>query len=147
MIEIINVTRNLAMPADRVWSAIAQIGGLDRWFPVITDCRVIGSGVGATRILTLTSGEKIRDRIELIDHLLRRFQYNRTESPFPVNRYLGTVDIHASAESSCEISWTVEIDVLDEKRDEMVHFVKHALTEGINGLEQNLLSLAAMPLR
>lgn len=146
MIETINVTKTMAMPVDRVWPAIAQIGGLDRWFPVITACRVIGSGVGATRMLTLTNGEKISDRIELIDHVKRRFQYNRTESPFPVNRYIGTVDIHETAESSCELSWTVEIDVLDEKRDEMVRFVKHALTEGINGLEQDLLPTTSLPL-
>lgn len=143
MIETSNVTKTIAVPADRAWSAIAQIGDLDRWFPVITDCKVNGSGVGATRILTLTDGEKIIDRIDVIDHHLRRFQYNRTDSPFPVNRYLGTVEIQESDASSCEISWTVEIDVLDEKRDEMVDFLKHALAGSIHGLEQNLLSSAA----
>jgi len=143
MIETLNVTKTIAVPADRAWRAIAQINGLDRWFPVIVDCTVTGNGVGATRILTLTSGEKMTDRIEAIDHHGRRFRYNRIESPFPVNRYLGTVDVCQLGSDSSEIVWTLEIDVDDEKREELVGFLKQALSDGIDGLERDLAYQAA----
>lgn len=138
MIETVNVTKIIALPSDKAWQAIAQIGGLERWFPVITDCQVLDSGVGATRLMTLTSGEEIIDRIESIDHQTKRFQYNRIKSPFPVNRYLGTVDVCKIGPDSSEISWTVEIDVDQEQRDELIGFIKQALTDGIDGLERDL---------
>jgi hypothetical protein len=30
-----------AGPLTKVWAAISGIGGLDRWFPIITSCRVV----------------------------------------------------------------------------------------------------------
>jgi hypothetical protein len=51
MQEILNVTKTIASPSDQVWAAISSIGGLDRWFPIISSCRV--EGVGAIRMLTL----------------------------------------------------------------------------------------------
>lgn len=138
MIETVNVTKIIALTNDKAWQAISQINGLERWFPVITACQVTGCGVGATRIMALTSGEEIVDRIESIDHEAKRFQYNRIKSPFPVNRYLGTVDICKIGPDSSEISWTVEIDVDNEKRDELIGFIKQALSDGIDGLERDL---------
>ncbi len=140
MIETVNVTKIIALPSDKAWQAIAQIGGLERWFPVITACQVTGCDVGATRLMTLTSGEEIIDRIESIDHQTRRFQYNRIKSPFPVNRYLGTVGVCKIGPDSSEISWSVEIDVDKNHRDELVGFIKQALSDGIDGLERNLSS-------
>ncbi len=140
MIETVNVSKIIALPSDKAWQAIAQIGGLERWFPVITDCQVTGCGVGATRLMTLTSGEEIIDRIESIDHQTKRFRYNRIKSPFPVNRYLGTVDVCKIGPDSSEISWTVEIDVDKDQRDELAGFIKQALADGIDGMERDLLS-------
>ena len=138
MIESVNVSKTMQVPAKRVWTAIAGIGGLDRWFPVIAACRVIGSGVGAMRILTLAAGGEIKDRIELIDHQRRCFQYNRIESPFPVSHYLGTVTVNEASDGGSEISWTVEIDVPEAQRDELLVFIRQALAGGIVGLEQEL---------
>lgn len=138
MIEQLNVTKTITANADQAWAAISSIGGLDRWFPIITDCTVTGTGVGATRILTLTGGAKIKDRIEVIDHQHRRFRYNRTESPFPVRSYLGTVEIRHVNDGATEVSWTLEIDVQEDQRDALVELLRNALTDGIQGLEQDL---------
>jgi uncharacterized protein YndB with AHSA1/START domain len=59
----VNVTKRLDASAEEVWAAIAGVGGLHRWFPIISACRVEGSSVGASRIMTLTSGEEMRDRM------------------------------------------------------------------------------------
>ena len=89
MIEQINITKTLTVNADQAWAAISGIGGLDRWFPIIADCSVLGAGVGATRVLTLVDGGKITDRIETIYHQQRSLRYNRIESPFPVQSLSG----------------------------------------------------------
>jgi hypothetical protein len=138
MIEQINVTKIITINADKAWTAISSIGGLDRWFPMITDCFVSGSGVGATRFLTLADGAKIKDRIEVIDHQHRCFRYNRTESPFPVQSYLGTVEIRRVNDSAAEVSWTVELDVQEDQREAMTDLLLHILAEGIQGLELDL---------
>lgn len=140
MIHTLNVTKTIVLPVDKAWSAIAQIGGLERWFPMITDCKVSGSDVGATRILTLANGAKMTDRIEAIDHQNRCFQYNRIESPFPVNRYRGTINVSEIKPTSSEIIWSVEIDVDNENRDDVIGFLQQALSEGIDGLELDLLT-------
>ncbi len=106
MIEQINITKILTVNADQAWAAISDIGGLDRWFPIIADCSVLGAGVGATRFLTLVDGGKITDRIEAIDHQQRSLRYNRIESPFPVQSYLGTVNISKVNDNSAKLSCT-----------------------------------------
>jgi hypothetical protein len=138
MIDQLNVTKTIIVDADQAWAAISSIGGLDRWFPIITNCTVFGSGEGATRILTLADGAKIKDRIEVIDPQHRRFRYTRTESPFPVQSYLGTVDVRKVNDGTAEVSWTVDMDVQEFQRDALVELLRNALTEGIQGLEQDL---------
>ncbi|CAL1240907.1 SRPBCC family protein [Candidatus Methylocalor cossyra] len=138
MTETVIVTKVIKVPADRVWTAISGIGGLERWFPVIARCRVEGEGVGAVRVLELTGGGEIRDRIERIDHGARRFHYLRTDHPFPVTRYVGTVEVGDGGDGQAEVAWSVEIDVTAEARDEMVGFLKGALSDGIDGIERDL---------
>ena len=139
MIEQINITKTLTVNADQAWAAISGIGGLDRWFPIIADCSVLGgAGVGATRFLTLVDGGKITDRIEVIDHQQRSLRYNRIESPFPVQSYLGTVNISKVNDNSAKLSWTVEIDVQEEQREALVELIRRAITEGVDGLEKDL---------
>ncbi len=136
MIEQLNVTKTINTDADRAWAAISNIGGLDRWFPVITACSV--SGTGATRILTLADGAKIKDRIDAIDHQHRRLRYTRIESPFPVRSYRGTVEIRHANAGAAELSWTVEIDALEDQSEPLIEFLRNALAGGIQGLEQDL---------
>jgi hypothetical protein len=138
MIEQINITKIITINADQTWEAISSIGGLDRWFPIIAGCSVFGTGEGATRILTLVDGRKIKDRIESIDHQQRSLRYNRIESPFPVQSYLGTVEVRKANDVSAELSWTVEIDVQKEQREAMAGLIHCALTDGVDGLELDL---------
>lgn len=138
MVEQLNVTKTITVDADQAWAAISGIGGLDRWFPIITDCTVFGTGEGATRILTLADGAKIKDRIEAIDHQHRRLRYNRTESPFPVRSYLGTVEVRHLNDGTAEVSWTLELDAQEDQRDALVELLRNALSDGIQGLEQDL---------
>ena len=140
MLESVTVNRIMPLPVAQVWAAIAQIDGLERWFPVIAACRVDGSGVGAIRILTLAAGGDMRDRIELIDHECRRFRYERIESPFPVSQYLGTVDVGVADNGGSVVNWTVEIEVAEAQAKELTAFLRQALTDGVAGLERDLLA-------
>lgn len=134
----VNITKRLDASAERAWAAIAGIGGLDRWFPIISEYRVEGAGVGAWRIVTLANGEEMRDRIMEIDAGARRLRYERPQHPFPVKDYAGVVEIHDDGEAHSVLSWTVRFDVDAEHRDEVVALINSAISDGVDGLNKEL---------
>jgi len=142
MIETIDIVRTIDVPSGAAWAAIRGIGGLDRWFPVIATCHVEGDGVGAVRTLGLVQGGSMEDRIEEIDDRARRLRYVRFSHPLPVTSYKGTVVVRPAGTDKSELSWSVEIDIAAEARDELVAFLGKALTDGIAGLETDLRSRA-----
>jgi uncharacterized protein YndB with AHSA1/START domain len=138
MSETLDVVRTIDVPGNRTWAAIRGIGGLDRWFPVIATCHVDGEGVGAIRTLGLAQGGEMKDRIEEIDDAARRLRYLRFHHPLPATTYKGTVVVRDMAGGKAEVIWSVEIDVEAEARDELVAFIRAALSDGIAGLEKDL---------
>ena len=138
MLATANVTKIVDAPVEKVWLAIRSIGGLDRWFPMMDSCRVEGQGVGAIRTLCLVGGGEMRDRIGEIADAERRFRYERFELPLPVENYQGTVEARGRADHRSEIFWGIQFEVAAEKRDELVAFIEAALSDGIDGLEQEL---------
>lgn len=145
MIETIDIVRTIDVPSAAAWTAIRGIGGLDRWFPVIATCHVEGEGVGAVRTLGLVQGGEMKDRIEEIDDSARRFRYSRFHHPLPATAYKGTVVVRDVAGDKSEVTWSVEIDVEATARDELVAFIGKALSDGIGGLEKDLLSTCSAP--
>jgi hypothetical protein len=140
--EQVNVIKTVNVPSGKVWQAISAIGGLDRWFPIINSCRVEGEGVGAIRILGLANGTEIKDCIEEINHQDRRFRYLRTHHPFPVSHYAGTVIVSDADNGQCAISWALELEITvqNHARDDLMEFLKQALSDGITGIEKDLQS-------
>ena len=143
MTEQVNITRTIHISAGLAWAAISGIGGLDRWFPIISACTVSGEGVGAIRILTLADGEEMQDVIEEIDHQQQRLRYRRTKSPFPVSSYVGTVDIRESGPHAAEIIWIVEMKPNENCPADFSELIYTAISDGINGMEQELLNASA----
>jgi hypothetical protein len=137
MRETVVIEKNLCVSADKAWAAIRAIGGLDRWFPIISACKVEGEGVGALRVLTLAGGGEMRDRIVEISSAERRLRYARTHLPFPVSEYQGVVEIRGDG-ASCVLIWTVQFSVEPAMRDEMAGLVKSAISDGVDGLEREL---------
>jgi hypothetical protein len=139
MLESVNPIKTIDAPPDAAFAVVAAIGGLDRLLPLIESCRVEGAGVGARRFLRLAAsagGGEIEDRIDEIDHQLRRFRYTRLRSPFPVRSYVGTVEVRPAPEGRSEVSWRVDIDVAPEAKDELVPLLYGALSGLIDGIER-----------
>ncbi len=145
MIETIDIVRTIEVPSAEAWRAIREIGGLDRWFPVIATCHVEGEGVGAVRTLGVVQGGEMKDRIEEIDDDARRLRYSRLHHPLPATAYKGTVVVRDVAGGKPEVAWSVELDVEATARDELVAFIGKALSDGIAGLEKDLHARLTMP--
>lgn len=131
------ITKKLNAPTDKAWQAIRDIGRLDVWFPIITTCQVEGKGVGAHRYMTLEGG-KITDLIEEVSDSNQRLVYLRTESPFPVTHYRGTVEIFDSYDALAIVVWTIDFDSAPEDSAAVADLVKNAISDGIDGMEKDL---------
>ena len=91
------ITKKMDVPADKAWDAIRQFGHLDVWFPSMAECKIDGEGIGAIRNLTVDGGlGSITDHLVALDEPGHRLTYERTESPFPVSSYVGTVEVFVS---------------------------------------------------
>jgi hypothetical protein len=146
-------SKTIDAPPARVWAAIAGIGGLDRWFPVLDSCVVEGEGVGAVRTLELAGAGIMKDRILEISDAEGRLRYRRFESPFPLDDYVGTVEVRDAPGGGAHISWTVVAEVGPDKSAALAAFLKQAfntedfvaviesaLLGGVLGLERELLA-------
>ena len=134
----VTVTRTIDVDAGKAWQAIRAIGGLDRWFPIITSCVVQGSGIGATRICGLENGITLSETVEAIDDAAQVFEYSIADSPMPVRNYRGRVTVGEAGPARAEIAWSAEFDVAAEKEGDMVAMFEGAFADGIKGLEADL---------
>src|SRR5215469_6893370 len=72
MPELVSTT-SLNTSAERVWQAIADFGGIHRWWPVdvampIERVTVEGQGIGMIRHIHLRgAGQPVSERLELLD--------------------------------------------------------------------------------
>lgn len=134
------ITKKLNVPTEKVWNAISKVGRLDVWFPIIATCRVEGKGAGSHRYMTLEGGGGITDLIEEISDANQRLVYLRTESPFPVTHYRGTVEVFDSYDSLAIVVWTIDFDSTPEDSAAVAELVENAIADGIDGMEQDLLA-------
>lgn len=135
------IIKKLNVPAEKVWEAIANMGNLDKWFPIIETCRVEGDGPGAVRSMTLIDGGgEIKDTIEEIDSGNMRLVYLRPVSPFPVTYYRGTVEVFKSYDGAGIVAWTIDFESKSEDSASVAELVHGAISAGIDGMEQDLTS-------
>lgn len=139
------IVRKLTVPAERVWDAIRSIGRLDVWFPFIEICRVEGDGPGALRFMTIANnGGEIQDTIESIDDTERRLVYRRPVSPFPVTDYTGTVEVFTSYDGLGIVVWTIDFESKSKDATGLAELVYGAITDGIEGMEKDLMTESHM---
>ncbi|MEX0960193.1 MAG: SRPBCC family protein [Burkholderiales bacterium] len=122
-----------AAPA-KIWETIRGGDGLDKWLPVITQCRLEGSGAGATRYCTMANGAELKEKILEIDDTRRRFRYSIDEHPLPARNLRGTVEVKDAGAERAEVSWSAEFDSEPGAREELEGMFQEIYTGAINGL-------------
>lgn len=135
MNEITGIKVKIAAPAGRLWDVIASIGGVDQWSPVITSCRVEGSGAGAKRFCTMSDGTKLKEVVDEIDNSAMRFSYSITQG-LPVEDYQGTLIVKPVDHKSSEVTWYSAYAAPQEIADGFRRMIRDALTASLKGLEE-----------
>ena len=131
----VTVSRTVDVDPNRVWSTIAAADGLDKWLPAIAQCRLDGSGVGATRYCTLGNGAQLKERIIEIDQARRVFRYAITEHPLPAREVTGTVTIRDAGAGAALVSWGASFEVEQAHKAELEGMFRQIYEEAIQGLE------------
>lgn len=135
------IVKKLNANAGQAWDAISKIGRLDVWFPIIASCTVEGHGPGAVRTMTIVdAGGTIKDTIEELDPVRRRLVYLRPVSPFPVTYYRGTVEVFESYDGRAVVVWTIDFESEPEDAQAVADLVKSAISDGIDGMNKDLLA-------
>lgn len=135
--QTISITQHIHAPAEVVWQLVASGGGVDRWLPLVTSCRLEGTGPGARRVCTTAHGP-IEETLELVDHATRLFRYRvDRQAMLPVSRARGTFHVADAGPGASEILWFLEVELIDGASfDEVRAGLGQVLAAGCAGLER-----------
>ena len=100
--------------ADTVWHRIRGFGDLKSWLPGVTDCSVTGTGLGATRTVSMATGGQVIEELVAYDEASRRFSYRIVAAPGvrEENRFVATVSVRP-VDKGCRVTWQADFDAAD----------------------------------
>lgn len=136
MKEIAGVSLTIGAPAEKVWKVIASVEGVNNWAPMITACRVEGSGAGAKRFCTMGDGTKLDEVIDEVDNEAMRFQY-RITGGLPVQGFQGTILVKPVEGRKSEVTWYGAFESPAEQAEGFRQMIRDAYAGCIKGLEQH----------
>lgn len=100
----VNVPHKFASSCKDVWKAFGDFSKLDH--PAIEKVEATGNEVGATRVLTLAGGGGVlKETLEKLDNEAMMLQYRITDSPLPVDDYVGVITLTAEGDKVCAFNW------------------------------------------
>jgi len=134
------VTRRINASADAAWAIIQTGTGVDRWLPMVTSCRLEGTGAGAKRTCVFndgTSDHDLHETILTIDDPNRLFRYRIDHlTMMPIQNVIGTMHVTDVGMGQCEVLWFASFDLDDEGAAAAVKAgIEGVYTAGISGLE------------
>jgi len=102
----ISVSERVEAPAERVWALVGDFNLVRRWMPSVEHSTKFGSGIGAERVLLISGGARIVERLEAHDEAGRSTTYSFVEGPLPVTRCLTTIRVDPDGGQACTMVWS-----------------------------------------
>ncbi len=143
----IAVSRTLSFPVTRVWTALADFGGVHRYSAGVESSPINpgtpATGVGAERNCKLYDGNNIQERItEFVDN--ERLGIEVFQTSMPIKRAQVQFQLVSTKDSGCELSmtmdYTLKFGLVGKLMDAMM--MKAAMTKSLArllaALEQHL---------
>lgn len=111
----VNVEQDLPVPADKVWTVLADFAGFLKWTgtdPGRTIEITGGPGVGMTRHLNLPGIGTMAERLDKLDHATRTQVYTLVAGqPIGMGQYKATVVV-SDRPGGCRLNWTGEFEAV-----------------------------------
>lgn len=132
----------IAAAPDSVWNILRDPAKVAEWHPDIASVTMEGSGQGAKRAITFTSGGSVVDGIDRVDEEAMSIRWRLSEEDidaFPVSFYTNDVRVEHLGDGS-RIIWKASFyraDTTNEPEDRysdkaaieaMTRFIEHGLT-------------------
>ena len=89
---------------DQVWDFAGGFGTIDNMLKVVVNIEADGDSVGSIRVLTLSDGAVIKERLDTIE--ANSYSYSFTEHPLPVSKYSATISVADADDGKCDFNWT-----------------------------------------
>jgi mxaD protein len=132
-------------PIGKVWNAVKDFDGLDKWHPMFSS-DVIKSGgnneVGTVRSMTVRDGPSFDEELLSFDVLDKKFSYRLIDPvPLPVSDYVGTMHVVEGRRGYALIVWSsVYRNNSDGKMtdEEVMRFIGNALRVGLENVKSML---------
>ena len=128
---MIKVKKTIDVAPEKVWSTIANVGGISTWFPVITACRVEGN----QRYCTMQGGGELEETMISTDKATRTFTYSVDKHPLPWGPAHCEMKVNDAGGGKSEIIWTSSFECADEVAAKATEMMQGLYGQGIEALE------------
>ncbi len=141
---IIAVKHTINAPADKVWATFKSFDYVEKYNPLVQKTEVQGSGVGATRVCTISqpdgSSGKVFEKIESLDESQKTINISIADGVLPATNVISTTKVNAldGNKTELDLSWTAEPKGISEEdlRNFILPLFK-MLAEGLEKLHSN----------
>ncbi|MFS4494559.1 SRPBCC family protein [Maribacter sp. 2308TA10-17] len=110
---------------DEVWTAISNLGNLDRLVPeIIERTEMVGNGEGSIVTLILKSnGARVVESITKLDNKKRIISYEMLETPMPMSYYKATISIVSKNSDTYNIRFEAILKTEEENKETMFNTI------------------------
>jgi len=125
---------------ETTWKMIGNFNHLDVWHPVVVASELTSGtsqSLGAIRVLTLGNGAQITEKLVANDNANKTYSYAITESPLPVDDYVGTIKVTAIADGKSMVTWSSTFDAKNATDEESKASTLGIYDAGLNNLAKH----------
>lgn len=120
----------IQVPAAYAWALLGDFGGNHKWMPVVTRSEIEGSGIGATRRLSMPDNGYVDEREVERDELGMRYRYVMFGGVVPVKDYVSEMSV-VSHGDGCQVRWSAEFEPLTGGPVDAVALVQDVYSSGL----------------
>lgn len=137
--ESVVVEVELDATAERAWVIVGDFAAVGAWAPGIRGVNVAGSGVGATRALSLGTGELV-ERLVACDHAARSLRYSIVSGPLPVEGYEAELRVRDLPGNRCAVAWSARYRSIEANASTLEAMFRKSFAKGLKSLGDLLVS-------
>jgi hypothetical protein len=130
----VNMTTDLDVAADQLWSLIGGFNTLPDWHPLVDKSEL--QNEGSMRILSLASGGEIVEKLEKYDEKEKIYSYTITDSPLPVKNYSAQIKIIDHGEGKSSVEWSSEFEADGAPENEALDVITGIFQSGLDNLKK-----------
>ena len=127
---MVTVVRSTVLehPIDRVWDALRDFNGHDRWHPAVSESAIErnrdADRVGCVRKFKLQDGSELREQLLSLSDMETTFSYCLLDTPIPLFNYVAHLRLLPVTDGDQTYwEWEGKFDTPKGRRDEMAALV------------------------